>query len=83
MKKLLTLNVLMMIFTACSFISCEEDVTDDKGIVQSIEVADNYDFYKKRYKVEVEITLKSELYSRHYTLYTDKSYRVGDSIYIK
>lgn len=82
MKKLLTLNVLMMIFTACSFISCEEDVTDDKGIVQSIEVADNYDSYKKRYKVEVKITLKSN-FSRHYTLYTDKSYRVGDSIFIK
>jgi hypothetical protein len=82
MKKLLAFNILVMLFTACSFISCEEDVTDDKGIVQSIEVADNYNTYKKKYKVEVKITLKNNL-SRHYTLYTDKSYRVGDSIFIK
>lgn len=82
MKKLLAFNILVMLFTACSFISCEEDVTDDKGIVQSIEVADCYNTYKKKYKVEVKIALKSN-FSTHYTLYTDKSYRVGDSIYIK
>ena len=82
MKKIAFCNILITLITICSFISCDEVVTDDKGIVQSVEVADSYAFYKKYYKVGVKISLKSG-YDKEYTLYTDKSYRVGDSIFIK
>ena len=82
MKKLLAFNILVMLFTACSFISCDDVVTDDKGIVESIELADNYAFYGKTYKAEVALKVKAGTTHR-YTLYTNKSYRVGDSIFIK
>ena len=67
MKKFLTLNVLMMLFTVCTLISCDDVVTDDKGIVESIELADNYAFYGKTYKAEVALKVKAGTTHR-YTL---------------
>ena len=84
MKKIIACNYIAAILVLCSLIniSCQEEVSDDKGVVQCVEVADQHNLYKKKYKVDVKITLKSG-YAISYTLYTDKSYRVGDSIFIK
>jgi hypothetical protein len=81
MGKVRFLNIVVLLVTALSFVSCDEVVTDDKGVVWCVETTGKHTTYNKKYKVEVRITTKYNTFD--YTLYTNKSYRVGDSIYIK
>lgn len=81
MGKVWLLNIVVVFVTALSFVSCDEVVTDDKGVVRCVETTDGHTSYGKKYKVEVRITSGYNIFN--YTLYTNKSYRVGDSIYIK
>jgi hypothetical protein len=81
MKKSLLVNIVVVLITIFSFVSCDEVVTDDKGVVRCVETTEGHTNYGKKYKVEVRI--KSGRNTFDYTLYTNKSYRVGDSIYIK
>ena len=74
------LNIFVVLVTLCSLVSCDCEVTDDKGVVTSIESTTYYD---KKYKANVRITFDNYPYNLDYTLYTNKSYRVGDSIFIK
>ena len=72
-------NVVIGFMMLFSYVSCDnDDVTDDKGVVQSVSADKSYG---KKYRVEVKIGSKWGVL--RYTLYTDKSYRVGDSIFIK
>ena len=81
MVKVWFLNIVILLVTALSFVSCDEVVTDDKGVVRCVETTEGHTTYGKKYRVEVRI--KSGYNNFDYTLYTNKSYRVGDSIYIK
>lgn len=77
------LNIFVVLVTLCSLVSCDSnaEVTDDKGVVTAIETTNTYG---KKYKANVRIVTKSKyIYYFEYTLYTNKSYRVGDSIFIK
>ena len=78
MKKFVLINFIVPLLTACLFVSCDESVTDDKGVVQSVETTTAYG---KKYHVEVRIKCSHSVLG--YDLYTNTSYRVGDSIYIK
>jgi hypothetical protein len=83
MKKMALLNIFVVLVTLCSLVSCDSnaEVTDDKGVVTAIEATN---IYGKKYKANVRIVTKSKYtYYFEYTLYTNKSYRVGDSIFIK
>jgi hypothetical protein len=81
MKKFWFLNIVVIFVTALSFVSCDECVTDDKGVVRCVETTEGHNNYGKKYKVDIRI--KSGYNTFDYTLYTNKSYRVGDSVYIK
>lgn len=82
MKKFWFLNIVVVFVTALSFVSCDEVVTDDKGVVRCVETTEGHGTaYNKKYKVKVRITSRHNTFD--YTLYTNKSYRVGDSIYIR
>ena len=82
MKKFILINFMVTLFTACLFVSCDEVVTDDKGVVRSIEATSSHNSFGKKYRVEVRIH-NGKYNTFEYTLYTNKSYRVGDSIFIK
>ena len=80
MKKIWFLNIVVVFITTLSFVSCDEVITDDKGIVQYVETTDgafNYAFTKK-YCVGVKVQTKN--YTKSYRLYTDKLFSVGDTI---
>ena len=78
------LNIFVALVTLCSLVSCDSnaEVTDDKGVVTAIEATNSYG---KKYKANVRIVAKKSKHTYYfeYTLYTNKSYRVGDSIFIK
>jgi len=81
MGKVRFLNIVIVFITVLSFVSCDEVVTDDKGVIRCVEATNGYASYGKKYKVDVRIKTKYGKFD--YTLYTNKSYRVGDSIFIK
>ena len=84
MKGSSIINVILVLVMLCTLISCDNIVTDDKGIVTSIKSTSYYPSDNnagKKYYVEVRIECKHEVIK--YKLYTNKLYRVGDSIFIK
>lgn len=83
MKKFVLFSFMVILCTALGFVSCDDVVvTDDKGVVDSVQ--STYGYFNnngKKYHVVVKIQNKRGVYE--YELYTNKSYRVGDSIFIK
>lgn len=81
MKKIWFLNIVVVFITTLSFVSCDEVITDDKGIVQYVETNDgafnNY-AYTKKYCVGIKVKTKN--YTKSYRLYTNKLFSVGDTI---
>ena len=69
----------LLVTTLILFTSCENQVTDGKGIVVSVRNCYQGEFGVRKYHVKVKID-KDDLF---YHLYTNQVYTVGDTIEIK
>jgi len=81
MKKKLTVLIIALFAISFAFTSCRYEITENKGVVQSVVKIKDTDSekYGKTYVVKVKI----EDDDITYHLYTDQIYTVGDVIQFK
>ena len=78
------IKLFLIIMAVFVFTACDNIVTDDKGVVISVNKVsenDNYASLEKKYVVVVEVQNKYRQFK--YSLYTNQVYTVGDIIEFK